>query len=64
MVSVRVYKRRGLMAPTIGITTYHANANWRGWAEEGAMLPWNYVTSIRNSGGRPVLLPPGGLKPR
>ncbi len=48
------------MAPTIGITTYHTNANWRGWSEEGALLPWTYVTSIRENGGRPVLLPPGG----
>jgi putative glutamine amidotransferase len=48
------------MAPTIGITMYHTNANWRGWSEEGALLPWTYVMSIRNSGGRPVLLPPGG----
>jgi putative glutamine amidotransferase len=48
------------MAPTIGITTYHANADWRGWSEEGALLPWPYVSSIRTAGGRPVLLPPGG----
>jgi putative glutamine amidotransferase len=48
------------MAPTIGITTYHATTDWRGFTEEGAMLPWAYVTSVRNSGGRPVLLPPGG----
>jgi putative glutamine amidotransferase len=48
------------MAPTIGITTYHTKADWRGWSEEGALLPWTYVTSIRASGGRPVLLPPGG----
>src|SRR6201984_1657007 len=48
------------MAPTIGLTTSHTNANWRGWSEEGALLPWTYVTSIRNNGGRPVLLPPGG----
>jgi putative glutamine amidotransferase len=48
------------MAPTIGITTYHTNADWRGWSEEGALLPWTYVTAIRNNGGRPVLLPPGG----
>jgi putative glutamine amidotransferase len=48
------------MAPTIGITTYHTNANWRGWSEEGALLPWTYVKSIRDNGGRPVLLPPGG----
>jgi gamma-glutamyl-gamma-aminobutyrate hydrolase PuuD len=39
---------------------YHTNADWRGWSEEGALLPWTYVTSIRNNGGRPVLLPPGG----
>ncbi len=48
------------MAPTIGITMYHTNADWRGWSEEGALLPWNYVKAIRNNGGRPVLLPPGG----
>ena len=48
------------MAPTIGITTYHTNADWRGWSEEGALLPWRYVTAIRKSGGRVVLLPPGG----
>src|ERR1700744_3617919 len=48
------------MAPTIGITMYHASTNWRGWSEEGALLPWRYVTSIRDNGGRPVLLPPGG----
>jgi len=48
------------MAPTIGITTYHTNADWRGWSEDGALLPWRYVSAIRAGGGRPVLLPPGG----
>lgn len=48
------------MAPTIGITTYHKDADWRGWSEESALLPWRYVSSIRTAGGRPVLLPPGG----
>jgi len=48
------------MAPTIGITTYHKNADWRGWSEEGALLPWTYVSAVRKAGGRPVLLPPGG----
>jgi putative glutamine amidotransferase len=48
------------MAPTIGITTYHTEAAWRGWTENGALLPWTYVTAIRGNGGRPVLLPPGG----
>lgn len=48
------------MRPTIGITTYHASADWRGWPEEGALLPWAYVTPIRNNGGSAVLLPPNG----
>jgi gamma-glutamyl-gamma-aminobutyrate hydrolase PuuD len=48
------------MAPTIGITTYHTNADWRGWSEEGAVLQWAYVSAVRAAGGRPVLLPPGG----
>ena len=39
------------MRPTIGITTYHTFADWRGWREEGALLPWTYVKSIRDSGG-------------
>ncbi|HTU76860.1 MAG TPA: gamma-glutamyl-gamma-aminobutyrate hydrolase family protein [Trebonia sp.] len=48
------------MKPTIGISTYHTQADWRGWREEGALLPWTYVAAIRASGGNPVLLPPGG----
>lgn len=48
------------MRPTIGISTYHTHADWRGWSEEGALLPWTYVTAIRAGGGNPVLLPPGG----
>jgi len=48
------------MAPTIGITTYHKHADWRGWDEDSALLPWTYVNSVRKAGGRPILLPPGG----
>jgi putative glutamine amidotransferase len=48
------------MRPTIGISTYHTFADWRGWREEGALLPWTYVTKVRASGGNPMLLPPGG----
>jgi putative glutamine amidotransferase len=48
------------MTPMIGITTYHARADWRGWSEEGALLPWKYVTCIRDNGGSTVLLPPNG----
>lgn len=49
-----------MTTPIIGISTYHTQADWRGWAEEGALLPWTYVTSIHNAGGMPVLLPPVG----
>lgn len=48
------------MAPIIGITEYAAQAQWRNWSAPAALLPWTYVDAIRNSGGRPVLLPPGG----
>jgi putative glutamine amidotransferase len=44
----------------IGITTYHTSVDWRGWPEEGALLPWTYVTSVRESGGSAILLPPNG----
>lgn len=48
------------MTPVIGITTYEDQAAWRNWSARAAMLPWVYVDSVRHSGGRPVLLPPGG----
>lgn len=48
------------MTPAIGITTYDDHATWRSWSARAAMLPWMYVEAVRRSGGRPVLLPPGG----
>jgi putative glutamine amidotransferase len=48
------------MSPVIGITTYEDHAAWRGWSERAALLPYVYVDAVRRSGGRPVLLPPGG----
>jgi putative glutamine amidotransferase len=48
------------MTPVIGITTYEDHASWRNWSAQAAMLPWVYVDAVRHSGGRPVLLPPGG----
>jgi putative glutamine amidotransferase len=48
------------MTPAIGITTYDDHASWRNWSARAAMLPWMYVEAVRRSGGRPVLLPPGG----
>jgi putative glutamine amidotransferase len=49
------------MRPTIGITTYHTRADWRGPREDSALLPWTYVKATRAGGGIPVLLPPGGI---
>src|SRR6185437_14905024 len=48
------------MTPVIGITTYEDQASWRGWAARAAILPYVYVDAVRRSGGRAVLLPPGG----
>jgi putative glutamine amidotransferase len=48
------------MTPVIGITTYEDQASWRGWAARAAMLPYVYVDAVRRSGGRAVMLPPGG----
>ena len=48
------------MTPVIGITTYDTDASWRGWAARAAVLPYVYVDAVRCSGGRAVLLPPGG----
>src|SRR5260370_30916517 len=48
------------MTPVIGITTYEDQASWRGWSARAAMLPYVYVEAVRGSGGRAVMLPPGG----
>src|ERR1043165_7495932 len=48
------------MTPVIGITTYEDQASWRGWAARAAILPYVYVDAEWRSGGRAVLLPPGG----
>jgi putative glutamine amidotransferase len=48
------------MTPVIGISTYDDHASWRSWSARAAMLPAVYVQAVRRSGGRPVLLPPGG----
>jgi len=48
------------MTPVIGITTYEDQASWRSWSARAAILPYVYVDSVRRSGGRAVLLPPGG----
>src|ERR1700735_5277730 len=48
------------MRPLIGISTYNDLAQWRDWNSPAALIPQTYVDAVRRSGGRPVLLPPGG----
>src|SRR5260370_707080 len=48
------------MTPVSGITAYDDEAAWRNWKARAAMLPYAYVNAVRQGGGRPVLLPPGG----
>ena len=48
------------MPPLIGISTYSDFARWRDWSSPAALIPRTYVDAVRRSGGRPVLLPPGG----
>src|SRR5580658_10707395 len=48
------------MTPVIGITTYDVEASWGVWTAPAALLPYVYVNSVRRSGGRVVMLPPGG----
>jgi putative glutamine amidotransferase len=48
------------MTPVIGITTYDVEARWGAWEAHAALLPFVYVEAVRCSGGRAVLLPPGG----
>jgi putative glutamine amidotransferase len=48
------------MRPLIGISTYNDLAQWRDWNAPAMLIPQTYVNAVRRSGGRPVLLPPGG----
>ena len=48
------------MTPVIGIATYDDEAAWRNWGARAALLPYSYIDAVRASGGRPVMLPPGG----
>jgi gamma-glutamyl-gamma-aminobutyrate hydrolase PuuD len=44
--------------PLIGITTYAQPARWGAWDLPAALVPLDYVTSVEQAGGRPVLVPP------
>jgi putative glutamine amidotransferase len=45
--------------PLIGVSTYlEAEASWRGWALEAALLPSGYPGLIQRAGGLAAMLPP------
>ena len=44
--------------PVIGITTYLEPAKWGAWDLPAALIPWNYVNKLQQSGASVVLLPP------
>jgi putative glutamine amidotransferase len=46
------------MRPVIGITTYVTPAKWGYWDLEASLIPHDYVRSVEEAGGRPLLVPP------
>ena len=46
------------MRPVIGITTYVTPAKWGYWDLEASLIPHDYVKSVEDAGGRPLLVPP------
>ncbi|WP_405579151.1 gamma-glutamyl-gamma-aminobutyrate hydrolase family protein [Streptomyces sp. NBC_01190] len=42
----------------VGITTYVERARWGVWEQDAALLPYDYVRSVRAAGAIAVLLPP------
>jgi putative glutamine amidotransferase len=46
--------------PLIGVTTYLDQARWGVWDMPAALLPAQYPRLVRDGGGLPVMLPPGG----
>ncbi len=44
--------------PVIGISCYVEPAKWGAWDIEAAVLPFAYVASVTQAGGRAVIIPP------
>ena len=45
--------------PVVGITTYLTRASWGAWDLDAALVPADYVRSVSDAGGAPLLVPPG-----
>jgi putative glutamine amidotransferase len=52
------------MRPLIGITCYVEQARWGVWDTTAALVPYTYVTSVQDAGGRAVLVPPSASDPQ
>jgi putative glutamine amidotransferase len=44
--------------PVIGISCYVENSKWGAWDIQAAVLPFAYVESVTQAGGRAVIIPP------
>ncbi len=44
--------------PIVGITSYAQPAKWGAWELPAALVPWFYVESVEQAGGRALLVPP------
>lgn len=46
--------------PVIALSGYQEEVSWGAWTLEATTLPWWYIRAIRDAGGEPIVLPPGG----
>ncbi len=44
--------------PLIGITSYAQPARWGAWELPAALVPYHYVESVEQAGGRALIVPP------
>jgi len=46
--------------PLIGVSMYRQTTEWWSWKRDAALVPGVYLDVVEESGGQPVLIPPGG----
>lgn len=46
--------------PVVALSGYREAASWGVWNQDAALVPWSYVRALREAGGEPIVLPPGG----
>ncbi len=46
--------------PLIGVSMYRQTTSWWSWKRDAALVPGVYLDVVEESGGQPVLIPPGG----